>query len=418
MKTLYKKHNNAILVWEAYIEEHSTGANIITLSYKYGNKPRKNITSITKGKNIGKANQTTALQQAEFELLSKATKKLKEGYNEVTIPTVVEATGAIVEYLLENLKEGVDDKGNIKPQLAASYYRPSKNFTDSTGKFWKDRKYYYLKNPNVDIPLKHIAIDFPAIVQRKYNGVRALITITKDEVKITSKEGTDYIIPYIISEIYNKRDVFLDTFKTNKLVLDGELYKHDFSLESINSAVRGEVDIFTPKVDYMCYDVVDESKSFEDRYFTLHTILQNTPFIYIDLVENFHVSSNNYVQRLTDQFIEEGYEGVIVRNPRAVYSPNKRSSKVMVKLKRTIQEEYIVFNIIPQNRDESKGMFVFKSEKGDLFEVNPTFSDEQARKLLKYRQDYIHKLVTLTFYEYTEKGLPFHVIDTIFRDYE
>lgn len=417
--TYYKKHNGNILKWEIEVINHGKFSTIITYSGELKAKQRINTTKVLTGKNIGKANETTHYVQAVKEADSRMHKKRMEGYNPVSIPTMtfIEGIEAVEQYLKDTLVEGIDFNGNIKPMLAVTYFKSSKNFKDPTGKVWKDRKYYYLKNPYGDIPSKHIAIEFPCECQVKLNGVRCLAHITKDEVKLFSREGTPYNVKSVITPLYQNRKKILEVFDRDYVILDGELYIHGESLETINSAVRGETNLFTPPVDYYVYDTVLDSPFFL-RYDAIRACNDFLTGTSIKIVETFTCRNHKAAQRFTDFAIKKGYEGAMFRNNHAPYEPNKRKTNILVKLKRTIQKEFTVIDIVPQEKDNDLGLFLFRTEEGSNFEVNPTFNKLTCGELLINKAFYIGKAVTLTFYEYTEYGIPKHVIDTIFRDYE
>ena len=88
----------------------------------------------------------------------------------------------------------------------------------------------------------------------------------------------------------------------------------------------------------------------------------------------------------------------------------------MLKLKRTISEDFTIVRIIPQPKGEL-GMFVCK-HKGKEFKVNPTFSDSEKALLLLHPSNYIGKKLQTTFYEWTMDEKPLHIIETVIRDYE
>ena len=65
--------------------------------------------------------------------------------------------------------------------------------------------------------------------------------------------------------------------------------------------------------------------------------------------------------------------------------------------------------------DES---YVCITPTGDRFEVNPKLSDSDKRLLLINKTDVIGKKLQIMFYEYTDKRIPFHILNNLVRDYE
>src|SRR5271170_6774781 len=87
--TLYKKTNTgAIQEWKIQVAVNTgldagTMGMIVTDFGQVGtDKPQRTTDIISKGKNIGKKNETTAIQQAEAEAEAKWTKQVKKGYVE------------------------------------------------------------------------------------------------------------------------------------------------------------------------------------------------------------------------------------------------------------------------------------------------------------------------------------------------
>lgn len=73
-----------IKTWEVETLDKLTKATIVVKSGLLNGKMISKSTDITNGKNIGKANQTTPLEQAYNEAQSKWEKKKKEGYKSLT----------------------------------------------------------------------------------------------------------------------------------------------------------------------------------------------------------------------------------------------------------------------------------------------------------------------------------------------
>ena len=55
---------------------------------------------------------------------------------------------------------------------------------------------------------------------------------------------------------------------------------------------------------------------------------------------------------------------------------------------------------------------------GKEFKVTPRGNEAYKKQTLLNSSSFIGKQLTCVFYEYTEDGLPYHIIDNIVRDYE
>lgn len=408
--------NNKIAVWSAVIERLGDAIDIIVSYGEVGGTLTSSYERGITGKNIGKANETSAFDQAVSQVNSRINKKKREGYKSLQDLGILEAdfNGRNAEMLLnDRLGEfRTDLSGNIKPMKCQQYYKSKKNWIDPDGKVWSDRKYYYLLNPYVVKEKGAIQTKFPAIVQPKINGVRAILSCEEGKAILRSKEGLVYDVAHITNYIDNK-DVDDD------FALDGELYIHGELLQDIVSAVK-KPNLNSGRLQFVAFDIPKEEMSNEKRISSLNALsdrfnlVENSP---IEVITSIEVTGDDEVQVLTDKYISLGFEGTIIREPKAMYGFGKRPSTI-TKLKRTISNEYVITDVIPQKKDPTLGQYVCVTPKGNKFEVNPAMSESDKRLLLINRTNVIGKRLQLDFYEYTDKGIPFHILNNLVRDYE
>ena len=124
-----------------------------------------------------------------------------------------------------------------------------------------------------------------------------------------------------------------------------------------------------------------------------------------------------HVQSKTDQYISEGYEGIIIRDLTSNYQFGKRN-KSMMKLKRLIHEEFQIVGISPQDNNPDLGLYNCITKEGVEFNVTPTEDEDHKRMMIMLPHLFLNKDLSCAFYEYTDKGIPFHIIHNIVRDYE
>lgn len=365
------------------------------------------------GKNIGKANETTPFEQAILKVESAIKRKKDKGYKsmeDLGIGSLEELDSVLPKYR-------TDAEGRIKPMKAQQYYRSKKDWKAPDGTVYDDRKYYYMQNPHVEKEPKSIITKFPAMAQPKINGVRATISLFNGQPKILSKEGKDYEIPHILDYLRQKTDAFI--WDGEDIVLDGELYIHGEPLQEIASAVK-KVSLITQRVIYVVFDLAVEDMNQLERWKTLkalHTEHFSDLASPIELIRSVKVPNDKLAQEITDKFISQGYEGSIFRDFNAQYKFGGRPM-TMTKLKRTISEEFKIVDVLPQDKDPTKGNFICVNENGKTFAVNPKGTDDYKRKVLIFKKSFIGHNLTLTFYEWTADRIPFHSIDMSIRDYE
>jgi DNA ligase-1 len=247
-------------------------------------------------------------------------------------------------------------------------------------------------------------------VQRKYDGGRCII----DNQGMWSRQGKPILsCPHIYDEV---KHLFEDN---PELILDGELYNHDYK-ENFNELlsmirkikVTPEILENTKKVKYYLYDL-PSSKSFNDRLNDMNKLYNENEILFenIKLVESYKVETEEQYDSLHGLFIEQGYEGSIWRNPSSVYE--QKRSKGLLKRKDFDEDEFEVVSIgegkgnwsgaakyvqcwLP-NVDKSSGPNI-----GNTFESGIKGTRERGIKLLNEE----HKVVSIKYFGYTPSIVP------------
>lgn len=437
--TLYARDSKGkILEWN--IEVQSNTQVDIRISYgEYKGAKSLRWQRDIKGKNIGKSNETNAYEQAVFNIESKIRLQKKKGYMSLdeaqqqylkaeevvvkasfTFRNITEDNRDTLLVTLEKYlpKNRTDADGNVKPMKAQQYYRSKKNWIDPNGVEWSDRKYYYLLNPNTIKEKGAIITKFPCMGQPKINGVRCTIRVVDNKVLLKSKEGKIYHVAHIEDFL----NINIDIFNCNGIdvVLDGELYIHRELLQDIGSAIN-KPNLNTPRIVFILFDIAIEDKTNLNRWKVIksHIVPKlnthlNCP---IQLISSVRIMGDEGAQTMTDNWIHQGYEGSIFRQFDGEYAFGKRP-QAMTKLKRTISYEFVIVDIVPQEKDSSKGNFICITNEGQRFAVNPKGTDEFKREVLYKRESLIGEKLTCDFYEWTKDLKPFHILNNTIRNYE
>lgn len=371
---LYKKSSTGkISEWEIFVEDNNKGYGCINIIHGYINgKKQHDHKVIDRGKNPGKANETTPLQQALSEAESKFKKQKDKGY-------------------VENL----NDTDNIVylPMLAHSYDKRSK----------------YIK--------------FPCIVQRKFDGVRCLAFVKDGKVKLVSRKGKEF--PHM--EHLHTQIKSLINSCTGEVILDGELYSDDLTFQRTVGLVKKETlkeedQKDMRKIMYRLYDCIlpqNPDFPFINRYKFLDKLLsQWTNFRHLKLTQNYMVNSEEDMKSLHGRFVGEGYEGAILRNVDGVYGVNKRSNDLQ-KYKHFLDAEYKIVGF-SDGEGRAKGTVIWTcaAEDGKEFNVRPRGTEQERKGWFENGNDYIGKLLTVRYFEETEDGIPRFPVGLTIRDYE
>lgn len=107
------------------------------------------------------------------------------------------------------------------------------------------------------------------LASRKHDGLRTFIYAKDGELHTSSRGGSNYDI----AATYILQDAFIKSLfeKYPDLILDGELYNHqpgtDWNLQKISGLGRLETLHNDHKyLKFYCYDIVDEKKTFKERW--------------------------------------------------------------------------------------------------------------------------------------------------------
>ena len=280
-------------------------------------------------------------------------------------------------------------------------------------------------------------ITYPAVAQRKYDGVRVLIRkMPNGEVTLTSRGGENY---KGFRQIENavKRLKLPDGF-----VLDGELYQHGTALQSIGGIARKgmneswdkmsqkEKEAAWEKKDPLYVRIYDgiNTKDMEEGWFHRYNkamkIIGDNPKL--KKVESYIVADADAAYDLQKQFLDEGYEGAMIRN---LHSPYKFSRSVdLLKMKNFDDAEFKIVGAHDAGGNHA-GAIMWVCETTDengnqvTFNVTPLGTIEDRRKLFQeYEKDpsqFIGKEMTVRYMGLNPKtNIPNIAKGVAIRDYE
>ena len=121
----------------------------------------------------------------------------------------------------------------------------------------------------------------------------------------------------------------------------------------------------------------------------------------IHLVETKEVKNLEEINEFRNKFIEEGYEGIIVRNKKGLYKLGKKSNDTF----RSKDFKKGLFKIIGANegKGNEKGTVIWilecLNDKTKSFTAKPTGTKEERMKLYKNKEKYIGKIIHVKYYE-------------------
>lgn len=387
--------NGKTKIWKASIYYDKSKGYAMS-SIEFGQLDGKKQTAsreYTEGKNIGKKNETTPLQQCINETRKKWTdKQEKESYS---------------------IKNNEDNKENEYHE-----YHENSNEDDKDDKEY-DKKYFpmlaHTYEPNTN-KKKKTDIVFPCYVQPKLDGLRCIMYYYGSKVKCQSRTGTYFETMDHISEELK------DYLKKSKNILDGELYTNEMPFEELAGLIKKKKITDADKqkllnVKYHIYDIIDEDKKYKQRYDDIIKFLSDKDYKYVTAVPTYKANSDNF-KKFFGEFIELGYEGIMLRNIDGLYRCNYRSHDLQ-KYKEFKEGEYIITGFKEgDGRDKGTVIWVCKTDDNKEFSVRPKGSIESRRELFSQGSTYVGKKLTVIYQELSEMGVPrFPVGKAVREDY-
>jgi DNA ligase-1 len=213
-------------------------------------------------------------------------------------------------------------------------------------------------------------------------------------------------------------------------ILDGELYLPGKSVNEINHFVKDPNCFENKLIQYWCYDVAIEDMSQYNRIVTLRDNFElfftrfNTKEAHLAninrlvMLETEPILNGEDATKYRDEFIDLGFEGLILRNPDADYQFGKRNQS-MIKYKRATDGKFVIVDIVPEGyKRPDIPLLICKNDINDkVFEVHLSSSLDFQRNVLKNKHKYIGKTLFITYGERSGvHSLPFHVKKVEFID--
>lgn len=390
MIRLYKRNaQGKPLVWEANPYVDNLGYDCIVIRYGLvGGNLHKESIKVTK-KNVN-------------ELQSRVNAKRKEGYKELTelkdsnnIPNEGWLSKDQLIFYLETYlpKYSTTSEGFVLPMLA---------------KVLEDNK-----------PFDKYGI---MLGQWKIDGLRCIIGATDksddlfNPVTLTyhSRTGEDWtnkmcwmdeiLLPKISGEL-------IDMMVEEGACLDGELYLPGYSVNDINSFVKNIQLAQHYKLQYWCYDICCENMSAEARFKFKDSNLESVGMTYFNTKEEHLNNTKQFIVLPTwvqidsyedamihrNQFINLGFEGLILRNPNAEYQFGKRN-QAMFKFKKVDDGKFIIADIKSEHKRSDLPLFVCSNDINDeLFECSINKPQDIQREILANKEKYIGRYMLVEF---------------------
>ena len=351
LEPLYKRDSKGKLrIWEIQWGYSDDTAGTRTISGLVDGKKVTSGWNFSEAKNVGRANATTMITQAESEAKSQWDIKAEKEY-------------------FKDVKD-VDTYDKFKPMLANDYKKTKVPITSG-------------------------------FVQPKLDGIRCIVN--KNGMWTRSGKAINSC-PHIWESLQG----FME--QNPHYILDGELYNHELKADfnKIISLVRKvkstpeDMEEAKGLVQYHVYDMFDTSApemTFVNRIKQAHWANNE----YVKIVSTDFCDTQDELDEKYSEYMTDGYEGQMVRQDTPY--ENKRS-KNLLKRKQFITEEYDVVSV-----EEGQGnwagyakRFVLKLPNGTEFGSGVRGNQAQLKEL--WETDTKPTWATLRYFEMTPDGVP------------
>ena len=280
------------------------------------------------------------------------------------------------------------------------------------------------KKPMLAYPVSDKPIDYTkhVFMQPKLDGVRCLIQqeFHKDGDKVVAYSRTgkkwlniDHILQSLKPFFAGNPDV----------ILDGELYNHALKddFEKIISCVRKTKPTDADRaesrklVQFHCYDIVDETLKFDERY----------KFVFDNLRDSYGVRTVETTQCFTEgdakvfheDNLDRGYEGSILRLNTEYQCKRSHSLR---KFKDFHDAEAVITDWVEGKgkRKGTIGKFMAIDADGTEFGMPVMDNFKKLQTMFKEMQGWVGKQATFTYFERTKANSYRHPLFKAIRDYE
>jgi hypothetical protein len=393
--------------------------------------------------NVGVSNVirgTAAKSQTETAKKARA-KKASTKIDDGTLPGYETPKGGVLPMHCQPWSE---------EQKVLKYFGLSRRDTDSKGLSRRDTDSKGLSSKKSN---DEISESF-SYAQPKLDGIRCFVKIVDGHVVLLTRNGKQLVHLQHLREqallfLEDEEDTVLDCevytptiygkavyakSKVEYIEGDEELPKKQ-RFEVISGAVRPVRSNPHPLENQMClyvFDVADQTGKIPQtqRFKKLDALFSRPQAKKTPNIQRVKTKKIRYLEDidpLHDAFVEEGYEGLVIRARDLLYESNKRSLK-MRKYKKFFDTEYPIEGI---KSDKGVGCEQFTwvcstIVEGDdgkkvkkTFNVKPEGSVEQKKVWFENSKDYIgKKMLTVKYQELSSDGVPRFPIGIAIRDYE
>ena len=263
--------------------------------------------------------------------------------------------------------------------------------------------------------------DAEIIIQPKYDGIRALVSLNSDgSFNVVSRTGKPLVGLAGVMKFCTLK--VLDLLQEGA-TLDGELVLSRSCGKSVDfNELSGLVRRLDPsaeseKTERLCYMIYDYIAPNAD-------VTMDKRRYRLSMADDMCVIAGTEawpfeIPEYLDDYVKRGYEGIMVRTLDGVYEQGKRS-KGLIKVKKFDSDEFPIIGAIEgKGKLAGKlGAFEVSTPEGEKFAVKMATTDTELAAIWADKDSYMHEMLTVKFQGKSEKGIPRFPIGIAIRNYE
>ena len=330
-----------------------------TVTWGQVNGKQQSKTTTCTPKNVGKANETTAAEQAVLEATAVWTKKQKANYS-------TDEEAPVVQKL---------------PMKVNDYHKHSSK------------------------------VVFPCYTSVKLNGVNVEYRLVEGELKLLSRGGEEYPVP-----VHQREEAIALLKHLDGMPINGEMYCHGEHLQDIMAATKKHNEL-TPRLAFHIFDFPEAEGTYEQRCQTLYPKVAELGLLSIATINVGVAYDHEDIAEQHDQLKDAGYEGLIVRNRTAEYKYNTRSYDVL-KYKTAEDAEFEVKSFdIDKNGHAVFHCYINNIHVGDkcTFKVKLKGTNEERLAMAAEAGNYIGQWLKVEYETLSKDGVPLKPVGIMFR---
>jgi len=260
-------------------------------------------------------------------------------------------------------------------------------------------------------------VNYPALVQPKYDGFRATYI---PEVGFVSRTGKPFRNKYL--------DEYFSSLETSHVVLDGELYVAGVDFSTTQSVLTTEDCRIVCKLQFRVFDAVPledwESRSCDLPYASRLTLLRKVVNSIADYskvldVPTDTVNSSSELIKLYKEFLTSGLEGAMIKDEDGLYKWGRVGvDRRVQKLKPMKTGDFVVSGIF-EGKGKHVGMaggIIMDITDDITVRAGTGFTDKDRQEIFQNQSLYIGRTAEIKYMDETKDGSLRHPVFYRWRD--